>query len=146
MPGNTNGLNKDMGKTSGGNFKGVDFLARRNMTWTSGAPKGDSLKRMGVESKNAPKTMGSTVLGGTALAGGGVMAQGAMESMGVVMPFEGGTPDIPNYKEQILSLKKKYKLSMKAPLTPTINAITGMLFMKLLISGIANAQNNHLLV
>ena len=41
-------------------------------------------------------------------------------------------------------LKMKYRASMKSPITPTINAIIGMLFLKVLMGGIANTQNSDL--
>jgi hypothetical protein len=62
------------------------------------------------------------------------------------MGFEGGSPVEVNFKDQILKLKKRYSLSMNSPITPTINCFVGMLFMKLLLAGIVNSQNNGLLV
>ena len=58
-----------------------------------------------------------------------------MEGAGSLL--EGGTPEL-SLKEQVLKLRKKYKASLKSPLTPTINAIIAMFFMKLLLSGIVN--------
>jgi hypothetical protein len=64
-----------MHKAAGNDFKQVDFLSARNMTWTSKPPEGDSLKRMGIKSKNFPKNMGSTVLSGL---GGMAASQAAL--------------------------------------------------------------------
>jgi len=53
-----------MSKSAGVDYKALDFLAARNMTWTSKAPKGEGLGRMGVKSRNFPKNIGSTVIAG----------------------------------------------------------------------------------
>jgi hypothetical protein len=58
--------------------------------------------------------------------------------------FEGGTPE-PSLASQVTMVRRKFRLSQKAPLTPTINAFIGMIYIKLLTGGIVNQQNNHLL-
>lgn len=57
---------------------------------------------MGVTTKNAPKVIGSTVLGGGAAMAAtnvlGPVLQAGVRAFG----FEGGQVDIPNYREKVL--------------------------------------------
>lgn len=100
---------------------------------------------MGVESKNAPKQVGSLVIGGS----GAIMASKTMAPAlkgAYNLVFEGGeTVDPRYYREKILQLRKKWELLIKAPITPTVNTFIGTVFMKMLLGGITNAQNNNLL-
>lgn len=86
QPGQVNGFNQDMSKATGADYKSIDFLSGRNMTWTSTPPAGDGLKRMGIDSKNSFKTVGSTVLGGGAATAG----SNALGPLLQNMMFEGG--------------------------------------------------------
>ena len=61
-----------MAKAAAVDYKAVDFLSERNMTWTSQPPEGDGLQRLVVSSKNFPKNIGSSVF-----VGGGATAAGA---------------------------------------------------------------------
>lgn len=84
--------------------------------------------------------MGSTMLGGGAAMAGG---SAAMPAVGAVANmFEGGEVSLAT---QVKGFRVKYKNSMKAPLTPTINAIIGMFYLKILMGGIVNTQNADLL-
>lgn len=85
----------------------MDFLSARNLTWTSQPPEGDGLKRMGVETKNFAKNIGSAVIGG---AGGIAVVQsiGPIAS-GLGAMFEGGEKSL---HEQVKGLRKKYKNSL----------------------------------
>jgi hypothetical protein len=60
-----NSYNKKMKDAAGCNYKSVDFLSGRNMTWTSTPPEGQGIIRMGIKSKNFPSNMGSAVIAGT---------------------------------------------------------------------------------
>jgi hypothetical protein len=57
-----NGFNKNMQKTAGCDYKQVDFLSGRNMTWTSVPPEGAGVIRMGIKTKNFATNMGSVVI------------------------------------------------------------------------------------
>ena len=53
-----------MNQAAGANYKALDFLSARNMTWTSKPNTNDGLKRMGIKDRNFPKQIGSTVAAG----------------------------------------------------------------------------------
>ena len=95
---------------------------------------------MGIKSKNAPKVVGSTIFGGGAAVFASKSMMPVLEAVSGGAGFEGGNPvEEVDYRSQVLGFKKKYELSMKAPITPTINCFVGMLFMKLLLAGIVNS-------
>ena len=48
-------------------------------------------------------------------------------------------------KDRVLQLKKRIGMQGKVPKTPMINALIGMTFMKMLIGGYVNNENNYLL-
>lgn len=77
------------------------------------------------------------------LGGAGTMIVGnaggaALQAAAGALPFEGGQRETINFAAQVKQFKKKYKASMKAPMTPTYNAIIGMFFLKILLGGIVN--------
>ena len=93
-----------MQKTAGANYKQVDFLSERNMTWTSKPPTNEGVKRMGVKDRNFPKQIGSTVMAGV---GGSVGVNGAVTAINAVssmMSFEGGAKEM-STKDRILQIK-----------------------------------------
>jgi len=57
---------------------------------------------------------------------------------------EGGASDI-SIADQVVLLKKRYRNSMKSPMTPTYNAVISMLFMNFFMAGILNTQNADLM-
>jgi hypothetical protein len=46
--------------------------------------------------------------------------------------------------DQVQMIKLKFKKSLSSPMTPTINALIGMVFIKILLGGIVNTENSHL--
>jgi hypothetical protein len=82
-----------MQKAAGVDFKQVDFLSMRNMTWTSQPPESDSIKRMGVKTKNFPKNIGSTMIGGAGTMIAGNAAAPGLTALATALPFEGGGPE-----------------------------------------------------
>jgi len=90
---------------------------------------------MGIKSCNFAKNIGSAVFAG----GGGMIAKTAagpiFQSAASVL-MEGGEITV---EQQVRVLKKKYSASLKSPITPTINAIIGMLYIKILMGGIVNS-------
>lgn len=71
-------------------YKAIDFLSNRNMTWTSQPPEGDGLKRMGIKTKNFPKNIGSTLIGGGGALAAASLATPVMELALTALNFEGG--------------------------------------------------------
>ena len=81
---------------------------------------------MGIKSRNFPKNIGSTVLGGASGAIAAKTATATFQTISALL-FEGGEKEL-SLQEQVLNVKARYKASHKVPLTPTINAFIGMIF------------------
>ena len=95
QPGQTNSFNAKMAKSAGADYKGVDFLSARNMTWTSKPSSNEGLQRMGIKDRNFPKQIGSTVIGGVSGALGASGASSALSSISSLFMFEGGDKEVP---------------------------------------------------
>ena len=135
-----------MQKTASGNYKPLDYLSKANMTWTSKPPSNEGLKRMGVKDRNFPKQVGSTVL----TASGGLLAANGLgygsQAISSIMQIlaEGGTPE-PTWSETVLNVQTKFNTATKVPYKPSVNAFIGLTFMKVMIGGMVNYENNDLL-
>ena len=87
-----------------------------------------------MESKNFPKAIGSTVLSGGSAVVITSAAMPALQSLSALI-FEGGEMTT---VEKTRQLNIKFKNSMKTPKAPTINAIIGMFYLKVMLGGIVN--------
>jgi hypothetical protein len=106
QPGSVNGFNKKMQKTAGMDYKAVDFLSKRNMTWTSQPPTGDGLKRIGIKTRNAAKTISTTAISGA----GSLMAANLampMFKLASDVIFEGGVQEI-STADRVVMIKRKF--------------------------------------
>jgi hypothetical protein len=69
------------------------------------------------------------------------MAADAVSGLAGVI-FEGGEEEI---KDTVVRQRKRFWASNKMPHKPMINAFTNMIFIKILLSGYTNFENNYLM-